>query len=181
MTFTVITYLNSSPLGKNDRCFRRHCIFKCISMNEIFRVYQIKLHWRIKIAIMKVIWTGNPNRQQGITWTNADQVHWQIYVALGEMSLIQSNTHYLLNKQVSVYSVQFSLKSVNPLRAKFFRGNINLYLHFMSFLHTNKTQVVEIPPQVRQGPSYSTQSISWLLMSWRRKEPGHQQPWYWPS
>ena len=22
-------------------------------------------------------------------------------------------------------------------------------------------------------------SISWLLMSWRRKEPGHQQPWYW--
>ena len=20
-----------------------------------------------------------------------------------------------------------------------------------------------------------------MLMSWRRKEPGHQQPWYWPS
>ena len=34
--------------------------------------------------------------------------------------------------------------------------NINLYLHFMSFLHTNKTQVVEIPPRVRQGPTYST-------------------------
>ena len=31
-----------------------------------------------------------------------------------------------------------------------------LYLHFMSFLHTNKTQVIEIPPQVRQGPTYST-------------------------
>ena len=70
---------------------------------------------------------------------------------------------------------------VNPLRAKFFRGNINIYLHLMSFLHTNKTQVVEIPPRVRQGPAYSTQSVSWLLMSWRRKEPGHQQPWYWPS
>ena len=24
-----------------------------------------------------------------------------------------------------------------------------------------------------------TRSISWLLMPWRRKEPGHQQPWYW--
>ena len=70
---------------------------------------------------------------------------------------------------------------INPLRAKFLRENINIYLHFMSFLHTDKTQVVEIPPWVRQGPAYSTQSISWLLMSWRRKEPGHQQPWYWPS
>ena len=45
---------------------------------------------------------------------------------------------------------------VNPLCAKFFRVNINTYLYFMSFLHTNKTQVVEIPPRVRQGPAYST-------------------------
>ena len=27
--------------------------------------------------------------------------------------------------------------SLNFLRAKFFRGNINIYLHFMSFLHTD--------------------------------------------
>ena len=30
---------------------------------------------------------------------------------------------------------------------------------------------------------YSTaifqETISWLLMPWRRKKPGHQQPWYW--
>ena len=70
---------------------------------------------------------------------------------------------------------------VNPLRAKFLRENINIYLHFMSFLHTNKIQVAEIPTGVRRRPAYSTQSILWLLMSWRRKEPGHQQPWYWPS
>ena len=44
----------------------------------------------------------------------------------------------------------------NPLHAKFLRENINIYLHFMSFLHTNKTQVVEIPPRVRQGPAYFT-------------------------
>ena len=31
-----------------------------------------------------------------------------------------------------------------------------MYLHLMSFLYTNKTQVVEIPPRVRQGPAYST-------------------------
>ena len=37
------------------------------------------------------------------------------------------------------------------LRAKFFRRNKYTYLHFMSFLHTDMTQVVEILPQVRPG------------------------------
>ena len=45
---------------------------------------------------------------------------------------------------------------LNPLRAKFFRVNLNIYLHFMSFLHTNKTHAIEIPHRVRQGPAYST-------------------------
>ena len=44
----------------------------------------------------------------------------------------------------------------NPLRAKFFRGNINIYLHFVSFVHIDTTQVVEILPQIRQEPIYST-------------------------
>ena len=69
----------------------------------------------------------------------------------------------------------------NPLRAKFFWENINIYLHFMSLLHIDMTQVFKILSQVRPGSTYSTSSISWLLMSWRRKEPGHQHPWYWPS
>ena len=34
--------------------------------------------------------------------------------------------------------------NINPLR-EFIRQNINIYLHFMSFLHTDETQVVEIP------------------------------------
>ena len=46
--------------------------------------------------------------------------------------------------------------SPNSLRAKFFRENINTYLHFMSFLHTKKTQVVDVPLRVRQGHAYST-------------------------
>ena len=41
---------------------------------------------------------------------------------------------------------QFLNMFFNPLRTKFLRENINIYLHFMSFLHTDKTQVVEIPP-----------------------------------
>ena len=39
--------------------------------------------------------------------------------------------------------------SCNPLRAKFFRGNKIIYSHFMSFLHIDKTQVIEILPQAR--------------------------------
>ena len=35
-------------------------------------------------------------------------------------------------------------KAINPLRAKFFRGNIKIYLHFVSFLHIDMTHVVEI-------------------------------------
>ena len=43
---------------------------------------------------------------------------------------------------------------INPLRAKFFRGNIDIYLHFVSFLHIGPTQVDEILPQIRQEPTY---------------------------
>ena len=48
-----------------------------------------------------------------------------------------------------------------------------------SFLHTDMTQVVETLLHVRQDHTYSTKSISWVLMSWRHKEPGNQQQWYW--
>ena len=44
---------------------------------------------------------------------------------------------------------------VNPLHAKFFCGNINIYLHFMSLLHIDLTQVLKTLPQVREGPTYS--------------------------
>ena len=49
-----------------------------------------------------------------------------------------------------------SLNCVNPLRAKFFRGNINIYLHCVSFLHIDTTQEVEILPEIRQEPTYFT-------------------------
>ena len=36
---------------------------------------------------------------------------------------------------------------LNPLRAKFFRVNINMSLHFMSFLHID--MILKILPQLR--------------------------------
>ena len=53
-------------------------------------------------------------------------------------------------------AIVFRPQYVNPLRAKFFKGNINIYLHFVSFLHIDTTQVVEILPEIRQEPTYST-------------------------
>ena len=47
-------------------------------------------------------------------------------------------------------------KHLTLYRAKFFRGIINIYLHFVSFLHFDMTQVLEILPQIRQEPTYST-------------------------
>ena len=46
--------------------------------------------------------------------------------------------------------------AINPLRANFFRGNMNICLHFMSFLQSDMTQILKILPQVRKGPTYST-------------------------
>ena len=40
-------------------------------------------------------------------------------------------------------------------------------------------QMVEILPNGMVGSVYLTQSMLWLLMSCRHKEPGQQQPWYW--
>ena len=45
---------------------------------------------------------------------------------------------------------------IDPLNAKLFRGNINIHLHFMSLLNVDRTQIFEILPHVRQGPTHST-------------------------
>ena len=53
-------------------------------------------------------------------------------------------------------SMNVGIDLLNPLRVEFFTGNKNIYLHFMSFLHIDMTQVVEILARVRQGPTYFT-------------------------
>ena len=63
---------------------------------------------------------------------------------------------YDIDLPVVTQGARASVAYINPLRAKFFRGNINIYLHFVSFLHIDTTQVVEILHQIRQEPTYST-------------------------
>ena len=83
--------------------------------------------------------------------------------------------------QATTIAEPWGLNELTLYMLNFSEGMKTLYLHFMPFLHIDMTQVGEIPSQVRQRLTYSTLSISLLLMSWRRKEPGHQQPWYWSS
>ena len=45
---------------------------------------------------------------------------------------------------------------LNSLRANFFIGNINMYLHFMSFLRTDMAKIIEILPRIRPGLTYFT-------------------------
>ena len=55
------------------------------------------------------------------------------------------------------------------------------YLYFLQSLTTVMTQVVQIFHLGSRRPIHPTWSMSWLLMTWRRKSPGHQQPWHWPT
>ena len=55
-----------------------------------------------------------------------------------------------------MYHQRCSVRGINPLGANFLRGNISIYLHFVSFLHIGTTQVVKILPQISKEPTYST-------------------------
>ena len=65
--------------------------------------------------------------------------------------LYHASTEVLLHWPLGDVDVNLTLYVLS-----FSRGNKNIYLHFLSFLNIDMTQVVEILPQVRQGPTYST-------------------------
>ena len=84
---------------------------------------------------------------------------------------------WVAGKSAGAMIINFAFR---PLRAKLFIENIKMYLQFISFFHADMTQVVDILPHIIKELIYSTLSISgWVLISRRRKEPGHQQQWYW--
>ena len=51
------------------------------------------------------------------------------------------------------------MNDINHLHAEFFKGNIKMYVQFISFLHTDMTHVAEILSDVRQELAYSTVNI----------------------
>ena len=55
----------------------------------------------------------------------------------------------------------------------------NYIFAFSTFLVPGIAKAVENHLCGIQAPGHPPNSISWLLMAWRRKEPGHQYQWYW--
>ena len=73
-----------------------------------------------------------------------------------ESSFLNQKIYSLFKRPETSSHAKLCDEFVNHLRAKLFRGNINIYLHFMLLLHIDMTHVLKILPQVRPGPTYST-------------------------
>ena len=56
--------------------------------------------------------------------------------------------------------------------------NINTQIHLLSFPYYETGQVVEIFCHSGKWSTYTTQSIAFLLMDWRHREPRHQHTLY---
>ena len=83
--------------------------------------------------------------------------YWFIRMAELVWQIMSSSTSRMpINFATCKQSYQSSTKCVNLLLAKLFRGSIDMCFHFMLFLHIDMTQVVQILPQVRRKPTYST-------------------------
>ena len=121
----------------------------------------------------------SPGRRQAIIWTNGgilliwtlgtnffSEIHtfsfkkmhrkmlsgkWRPFcLGLNVLRIVNPEGHLIYTTWLICIDQTIKPFFINLLRAKFFKGNKNIYLPFMSFLHIDMMQVVEILPQVRQ-------------------------------
>ena len=90
----------------------------------------------------------NVKKQQEVSDLNQDYLpqSLQTHRSLNVLTFYAERWHIKISWQIFF---------VNSLSVKFCRGNINMYLHFISLLHIDMTQVLKILPQVKPGPTYS--------------------------
>ena len=68
----------------------------------------------------------------------------------------------------------------NPCHSKLiFRKYTNMIVFSIISRNFDEAGRSNSAPWYRHGPVSPAWSIPWLLMPWRHKEPGNQQPWYW--
>ena len=88
-----ITFTYPPPPPGQNVCHFADDIFRCIFMNEMFRILiKTSLNFVPWVPIEPNIGLDNglaPNRRQATIWTNADLIHWCIYAALGGRELTQ--------------------------------------------------------------------------------------------
>ena len=108
---------------------------------------------------------GRMNRRQyqkPITFDGINCTYSELSFGKKTPNFRNENTTHLIRRSLCVTYIGHVNK---PLHSKLFWGNINIYLHFMSLLHIDMTQVVEILPCVRQGPTCSIH-IQYLGFWW---------------
>ena len=95
--------------------------------------------------------------------------------------VLQTNFLHVLSS--SFFRTIKTLFTCHPLsRWIYFRKHkIHLQFQFHFSTLTEMMLVIKSVPCGSEASVYPLSSIPWLLMAWRRKEPGHQQPWYWPT
>ena len=86
------------------------------------------------------------------SFANADESQNLVNIDSGN-NFLPDGSHQAITWTTVVYH-RWGPPVIHPLRAKFFRGIINIYLHFMSLLHIDMT--LKILPHVRPGPTYTT-------------------------
>ena len=74
------------------------------------------------------------------------------------------------------YHVLKSGTNVCPFTRGIYFGQTEMSIYISSFLYSETALIVEIMPGRSQELNYRSKSIPLLLMAWRRKDSGHQQP-----
>ena len=156
---------NTSRLRPNGRHFTDD-IFKCIFLNEnIWISINISLNFVPKGQINNI-----PALVPIMAWRRPGDK------PLSEPMMVSLLTHICVTWHQWVY----------PLCTKFSKGNVNMCLQFVSFLHP-MTQIVQILPDRRTYLFYIANIMGadalapcFTSHTWRRKDPGYQQSWYWP-
>ena len=113
---------------------------------QIFLQSQVKLidwGWVMHISVSKLTFIGSDYLIQCWNIVNSNprnKFQWNSHI------FIQENAFENVCKMAAILPQP---QCVNPLRAKFFRGNINIYLYFMSLLHIDLTQILKTLPRIR--------------------------------
>ena len=78
----------------------------------------------------------------------------------------------------SFFSRSIILVGSNPVNIAAWYVNCQIHYRFANLLKLTTTKILTLD---MQGPSHFslTRSISWLLMPWLLRSPGHQHQWYW--
>ena len=154
-----------------------------------FNRFHLGLFLRVQLAIFQHwfrYWLGTnqaTNHYLNQWWLD----YWCIYALLGLSELTQSKLTYRLKpyKETLLFLesiIDYMFDVIWTLHMMIsFGGTIKSNCIFYQFSTLRLQRYFQLLPLEIQRPDYPTESIPWLLMTWLHKEPGHQQPWYWPS